>query len=145
MEIRILKYGSEDYRKMVLLRTEILRKPLGLSFTREQLESESSDFLIGAFEGIHLVGCCILTPKEDQTVQFRQMAVAKNLQGKGIGAKLLKFAEQTSLQYNFAVLKLHARKEAIGFYERFGYDHLGPEFMEVGIRHQEMRKELESS
>ena len=40
MPIKIIDHGSEDYQKMVDLRNEILRKPLGLSFTDTDLEKE---------------------------------------------------------------------------------------------------------
>ena len=142
MEIRILKYGSEDYLKMVSLRTEILRKPLGLIFTPEQLEKEASDLLIGVFDGSNIIGCCLLTPKKDHVVQLRQMAVDQKVQRMGVGAALLKFAEQTCLEHGFITLMLHARKEAIGFYTRSGYCLSGPEFLEVGILHQQMQKQL---
>ncbi|MEY4628427.1 MAG: hypothetical protein RLZZ595_753, partial [Bacteroidota bacterium] len=33
MPIKIIDHQSEDYKKMLALRMEILRKPLGLSFT----------------------------------------------------------------------------------------------------------------
>jgi predicted GNAT family N-acyltransferase len=37
---------------------------------------------------------------------------------------------------------MHARKNAVGFYEKMGYRVKGPEFLEVSIPHYEMEKEL---
>jgi len=37
---------------------------------------------------------------------------------------------------------MHARKNAIGFYEKMGYKVKGPEFQEVSIPHYEMEKKL---
>jgi predicted GNAT family N-acyltransferase len=37
---------------------------------------------------------------------------------------------------------MHARKTAVPFYERIGYQVAGEEFLEVGIPHYEMRKLL---
>ena len=35
MALKIIDHGSEEYRQMVKLRDDILRKPLGLGFTPE--------------------------------------------------------------------------------------------------------------
>jgi predicted GNAT family N-acyltransferase len=37
---------------------------------------------------------------------------------------------------------MHARKNAVGFYEKMGYKVRGEEFQEVSIAHYEMEKEL---
>ena len=38
MALKIIDYNSPEYKDMLALRMEILRKPLGLSFTKEDLE-----------------------------------------------------------------------------------------------------------
>ncbi len=81
---------------MVDLRNEILRKPLGLSFKKEELAREKEDILIGAFEEDKMLGCCLLTRVDKNNVRLRQMAVQNNLQGKGIGATMLNYAENVA-------------------------------------------------
>lgn len=142
MELQIIEHGSDLYQKMVELRTEILRKPLGLEYSEAQLKSEKSDLLLIATEKSEVIGCCILTPLENNQIQLRQMAVANNQQGKGIGAEIVKFAEKTAIQKGFKTLVLHARKYAVGFYQKLGYEIVGDEYVEVGIPHFSMRKEL---
>lgn len=127
---------------MVDLRHILLRKPLGLTFTQEDLDGEKNDILIGVFEDDKLEGCCILTEKDRKTVRLRQMAVTANLQGKGIGRALMSFAENIARDRGYRRLTMHARKTAIGFYEKNGYRICGPEFVEVTIPHFEMEKEL---
>ena len=39
MALKIIDHGSREYQQMVHLRNEILRRPLGLQFTPEELES----------------------------------------------------------------------------------------------------------
>lgn len=140
--LRTIEYGSCDYHNMVALRDQVLRKPLGLSFTPEYLQQEINDILIGCFEDEEIIGCCILTPQENGVVQLRQMAVADNTQGKGVGSKVLAFAEELSRQNGFSELMMHARKVAVPFYNRNGYTERGDEFVEVGIPHYEMFKRL---
>ena len=43
MGLKQIYHGSKEYHQMVRLRDEILRKPLGLSFSPEELEDEKSD------------------------------------------------------------------------------------------------------
>jgi GNAT superfamily N-acetyltransferase len=127
---------------MIKLRLDILRQPLGLSFTPEELEREKNDILIGAFEEDEMLGCCMLTETEPGTVRLRQMAVSGSLQGKGIGAQMMQFAENVARDYGYKKLTMHARKSAIGFYEKFGYQLHGGEFIEVSIPHYVMEKRL---
>lgn len=127
---------------MVKLRDEILRRPLGLGFTPQELESEKSNMLIGAFEEDHMLGCCMLVEESPETVRLRQMAVLNDLQGKGIGRALMNFAENLARDRGYKTLAMHARKNAIGFYEKMGYRVSGDEFTEVTIPHYVMEKKL---
>jgi len=127
---------------MVNLRNEILRKPLGLTFTPEELESEKNEILIGAFEEEKMLGCCMLVKEEEKHCRLRQMAVLNNLQGKGIGRALMIFAENIARDRGYRKLSMHARKTALGFYERLGYKTNGDEFAELAIPHYIMEKNL---
>ena len=127
---------------MVELRYQVLRKPLGLGFTKEDLDAEKNDILIGCFEYDKLEGCCILTQTDPKTVRLRQMVVTAGLQGKGIGRVLMSFAENIARDRRYRRLTMHARKSAVGFYEKNGYKICSPEFEDVTIPHFEMEKEL---
>lgn len=127
---------------MINLRMEILRKPLGLSFTPETLEKEKEDILIGAFDDEKITACCILTKIDSTIIQLRQMAVHPKMERNGLGASILAFAENIARDAGFRILIMHARKTAVGFYEKQGYEIHGDEFLEVSIPHYEMRKKL---
>ncbi len=142
MALKILDHGSPEYQQMVKLRDDILRKPLGLGFTEEELQQEKDNMLIAAFEDERILGCCMLVEEAPGTVRLRQMAVLNDLQGKGIGRALMTFAENLARDRGYKSLTMHARKHAIGFYEKMGYNVSGAEFMEVTIPHYVMKKEL---
>ena len=127
---------------MVQLRNDILRKPLGLSFDKEELEREKDEILIGAFEEDKMLGCCMLIKADPGCVRLRQMAVLNNLQGTGVGRALMQFAENIARDRGYRKIIMHARKSAIGFYEKLGYQVTGEEFQEVTIPHYVMEKEL---
>lgn len=142
MPLKQIEHGSKEYQQMVQLRMDVLRKPLGLTFTKEELAKEVEDILIGAFEEDKMLACCMLTKSDDKSVRLRQMAVQNNLQGKGIGASMMIFAETIARDKGFKKLTMHARKTALGFYEKLGYKVTGDEFTEVTIPHFVMEKKL---
>lgn len=142
MPLKLIDHGTKEYKQMVDLRYQVLRKPLGLEFTAEELEREKEDILIGAFEDDDMLGCCLLTKTDNETVRLRQMAVKAGLQGKGIGGVLMQFAENLARDRGMKKIVMHARKTAIGFYEKQGYKVSGEEFQEVTIPHYEMEKAL---
>lgn len=142
MPIKQIDYGTKEYDQMLRLRYEILRRPLKLTFRHQDLEKEKNDILIGAFEEDKMLGCCLLTKVDKDCIRLRQMAVQNNLQGKGIGASIMNFAENVARDAGYKKLIMHARKTAIGFYEKLGYSVTGNEFTEVSIPHFVMEKKL---
>ena len=142
MALKIIDHGSNEYYQMVKLRDEMLRKPLGLGFTQEELEGEKDNMLIAAFEDEDILGCCMLVEEKADTVRLRQMAVLNDLQGKGIGRALMNFAENLARDRGYKILSMHARKNAVGFYEKMGYKTSGDEFIEVTLPHYVMEKRL---
>lgn len=142
MGLKQIDHGSKEYKQMVALRYRVLREPLGLNFSEEELEKEKSDILIAAFDDDDMLGCCMLTPINGQTLRLRQMAVADNIQRKGIGASLMSFVENIARDKGCHCLMMHARDSAIGFYEKFGYKVKGEPFIEIGIPHHVMEKKL---
>jgi N-acetylglutamate synthase-like GNAT family acetyltransferase len=142
MALKMIDHGTQEYQQMVHLRNEILRKPLGLAFDPGELEREKDDVLMGAFEDEKLLGCCLLTRVDDRTMRLRQMAVPNSMQGKGIGRALMIFCENIARDMGYKRLIMHARKTALGFYEKQGYNIYGDEFLEVTIPHYIMEKAL---
>ena len=142
MSLKIIEFGSPSYQKMVDLRFQILRNPLGLTFDQANLDKEKEDILIGFFDEDDIEGCCILTPENKTNIRLRQMAVLSGLQRSGIGRVIMNFAENVARDKGYKVLHMHARKSAVGFYQKLGYEIVGEEFEEVTIPHYEMQKAL---
>lgn len=142
MALKIIDHGSAEYRQMLKLRDDILRKPLGLGYDALELEKEKENMLIGAFEDEEMLGCCMLVEENAETLRLRQMAVLNDLQGKGIGRALMNFAENLARDRGFKTMSMHARKNTAGFYEKMGYKITSEEFTEITIPHYIMEKRL---
>lgn len=137
-----IPFGSVWYALTVALRYDILRKPLKLNFTAEQLSVEDKEFHIAYIENGVVLGCLVLVPKDNGVIKMRQVAVAENRQGKGIGKKMVAYSEEFSKAKGFTVMDLNARKTAVPFYLSLNYTQVGDEFEEVTIPHFRMIKKL---
>lgn len=140
-EIKQIEFGGEEHKKEIELRYKILRQPLGLHYTQEQLDAEKDEFHFAAFEGDKFAGCLLMKAINKDEIKMRQVAVDETYQGKGVGKALVLYSENFASGKGFSVITLHARKTAFTFYEKLGYEIVGDEFIEVTLPHFKMRKE----
>ncbi|CAN5647639.1 GNAT family N-acetyltransferase [soil metagenome] len=137
MTVREVTHGTPDYEALIDLRRRVLRQPLGLDFTPEELAAEADQKHFGLYQDGRLTAVCAAIPLQDGARKIRQVAVEPKEQGKGYGAALMKAVEERT-----AEIVLHARDTAVPFYLRLGYAIEGEPFEEVGIPHRRMRKRL---
>jgi len=142
--VRIVEapYGSELYRRALVLREAILRAPLGLAVTpQEQADDAHRQHFCAVFGG-EVMGSVSFEPLDGATVQLRQMAVAADRRLERIGARLLTSGEAWARDSGYRVIVLHARLGADGFYARFGYRTQGAPFDEHTVPHILMTKRI---
>lgn len=84
------------------------------------------------------IGCARLLPSG----QIGRMAVIVSRRGEGWGKQLLAEAEATARAQGQTEVFLHAQTHAIPFYAALGYLIASEEFMDAGIPHRTMRKNL---
>jgi len=144
LNVKLVAYGTPDYRRTLALRDKVLRAPLGLAFDEAFLaqEKDPGQFHVAAFEGDALLGCLILTDAGQGFLKMRQVAVDDNVQGKGVGRALCDFSESFGRERGFKEIILNARETAVPFYSRLSYETVSDLFVEVGIPHRKMRKRL---
>jgi N-acetylglutamate synthase-like GNAT family acetyltransferase len=143
MNIIEVEFATPEYDETVKLRYNILREPLGLDFTEEQLAAEYSDFHLAAYDDAWILrGCLVLTPKDEKVLKMRQVAVDNIVQSKGIGSLLVKASEVYARAKGYDKMELNARDTAVVFYQKLGYNTEGGMFEEVSIPHFKMVKAL---
>jgi len=141
-EVNAIVHGSPEYEAEVALRSSALRRPLGLSFSADELAAESDSHHVGCFIGGELVGCLVLKPVDAGQIQMRQVVVDDRFKGRGIGRAMVKHSEDLARKLGFKEMSLHARETAVPFYERLGYTRVGDRFTEITIPHWVMVKAL---
>lgn len=142
MQFNQVLHLSKEYDDCVRLRDEVLRKPLGLSFSKEELLAEDQQVHLACYNSDELVACLALIIVDQSTLKMRQVAVKPHLQGMGYGKQLVHFSESFAKKNAFSRMMLHARKSAVPFYNRMGYNVDGNVFNEVGLPHFKMYKKL---
>jgi predicted GNAT family N-acyltransferase len=71
-----------------------------------------------------------------------RMAVAPDARGSGVGRQLLDVLVDHARSVGLRQVELHAQLHARGFYDRAGFSPFGDVYLEAGIEHLGMRKEL---
>lgn len=143
IEFKLIDLNSVDYLIEKQLREDMLRKPLGMILSHEDLCYDHLFTHAGAFIQGHLIGCLIWQNINEGCVQIKQVCIRNAYQGRQIGSSLMKYAEQEIRKAGNQEIMLHARCNAWTFYQRLGYHFTSDEFKEVGIIHREMRKYLQ--
>ncbi len=140
---RSITTADPQYEAEKDLRNRTLRLPLGLTLSDKDISGEEKQtHLVAVDDAGTVVACLLLVLPGDGTARLRQMAVDESRRGRGIGAGLIEYAEQTVRGLGAGRMTMHARVYARGFYERLGYRAVGDIFTEVTIPHIEMEKDL---
>ncbi|CBK43435.1 putative Acetyltransferase, GNAT family [Nitrospira defluvii] len=87
-------------------------------------------------------GEAIGTARMQQNGTIGRMAVLKDWRGRGVGRALLRTLLDLATRRGLSRVTLSAQTHALGFYERAGFDVVGEPFIDAGIPHRKMVKEL---
>jgi predicted GNAT family N-acyltransferase len=77
-----------------------------------------------------------------ETAAIGRMAADASVRGRGHGAAVLAELHRQASLRGVTAIELHAQLTARGFYERAGYAAVGDEYLEAGIAHVTMRRQL---
>ena len=120
-------------RELVFVREQGI--PLELEM--DQWDARCDHALASAADGT-IVGTGRLLPDG----HVGRMAVLKDWRGRGVGALLLQALVEQARNRGHANVRLNAQADATGFYRRYGFEACGSEFMEAGIAHVVMQRDL---
>ncbi|TWT66178.1 GNAT family N-acetyltransferase [Allorhodopirellula solitaria] len=140
MKLIEIEWCSPEYQAALELRHEVLRAPLGLKLTAEELDGEHGQLHFGVFDNDDLIATIVARPHSSELVQLRQMAVSPARQGSGVGKFLIEHCEANLRERGFQEFTLDARLTAVPFYEKLGYRRVGELFEVISLEHQKMVK-----
>lgn len=73
------------------------------------------------------------------TWQVERVATLTRFRGRGYGRMLVERVLEEARRLGIREVTLHSQVQAVGFYEKLGFEAYGPEFEDAGIRHRCMR------
>jgi len=131
----------ESYRD---LRWRVLREPWNQPRITEQDDLDSDDFpiMVCEVDGIP-IGIGRAHFISDDEAQIRSISVEPEWEGKGIGSIVLKELEKIVTEKGAKRIIIHARNNAIEFYQKNGYKTVEPSYTLFGeIEHTLMEKKI---
>lgn len=80
-----------------------------------------------------------------ESTKIERICVLKSWRGKKAGNSLMKKAEELAADHGSLQLVLHAQIHAVPFYQKLGYVVTSEPFLDAGILHVQMEKQLSVS
>lgn len=141
--VKEILYNSNEYNKSLVLRNDVLRKPMGMDLFKEDLHIDENSYHIGAFTtSDELIGILVLTKVNNLQIKMRQVAVNSAFRGQKVGKRLGEYAQEFALNKGYNEMTVHARESAVPFYEKLGFTKISDAFIKVTLPHYKMIKKL---
>lgn len=128
-----------DQADLKFVRTEvfILGQQIPEHEEWDELDARSIHVIARDNDG-HPIGTGRLTPDD----KIGRMAVLESWRGRHVGDAIMRALIELARSRHRNALEMHAQSYAIPFYQRFGFEPYGEEFIECDIPHRMMRLEL---
>ena len=143
MTVEVRLAGPLDRPALHALRHEVFVLGQGVPADLEQDPRDETAEHVVAVEDGRTVGTGRLLVQADGTATVGRMAVAAPARGRRVGAAVLRRLEERAAELGLTAVELHAQLSARGFYDRAGYRPVSDVYLEAGIEHVTMRKDLD--
>ena len=133
---------AQEMADALELRRQVFVVEQGVPADLEHDERDAAANHVVAVQDGVVIATGRLVAASPASARISRMAVAGRFRRKGIGSQVLSYIEDQARCQGKAEVLLHAQLPARGFYARHGYIAEGGEFLEAGIRHIAMVKQL---
>jgi predicted GNAT family N-acyltransferase len=138
--IQPLAFTDPDFEACFQIRMEVFVHEQNVPAEEERDEYEETALHFLARHNGEPAGTARVLLKPDGA-KITRVAVKKSARGLGIGAALMRHIEANVTEKKFI---LDAQTQALAFYQSLGYQKIGEEFLEAGIPHFRMVKNVKS-
>lgn len=132
---------TDDLETVLAIRRTVFIEEQGVSVEDEVDGKDPQAIHLLATSNGNTVGTARLL-MSGKVGKIGRVAVLKEARGTGLGKALVLFAVEELSRRGATRAMLGAQTHAIGFYEALGFSAVGPEFLDAGIPHREMVREL---
>lgn len=134
--------SSAIYQDALALRRAVFIDEQGVPENREidEYENQALHLVLYSAENQALATARVFM--DGKMAKIQRVAVAKNARSTGAGAKIMQAAEHAAKAKGAVSVRLGAQLQALGFYEKLGYQICSGEYQDAGIPHKDMKKSL---
>jgi len=143
MKFKWITHKSPEYPATLMLRWEVLAKPLGIPPEREVDSQEQESLHLIAIDKKKLVGCICFHPDSKTEGKIFEMAVSEEYQGQSFGRQFIHTLEKMLVQKGISSVYLFAPEETESFYSLMGYSPEEETIRQRGITQKKMKKALQ--
>lgn len=139
MEIKVYETLPED---AALIRREVFMEEQGFRDEFDVTDGICEHYVMYTDGGYPAAVCRTYPSRDEHCSVIGRVAVRKELRGKGLGKRMIAFAEEHLRESGAERVILHAQTSASGFYGSMGYSSFGEEDDDEGVPHIWMQKKL---
>ncbi len=135
--------SQRDFEEYFQLRWKLLRKPWNQPRGSEQDADEAIGYHVMVKDDGRIAGIARLQNVTENLAQLRYMAVDEDYRGRGVGRMIVQHMEDHARDNRVKEIFLHARENAVAFYEKLGYHRVEKSYLLFDcIQHYKMNKKL---
>ena len=138
LRVELVEWGQEEAALRAIREIVFIRE----QSVPEKLECDGLDPSCAHVLAWNGHGEAIGTARMQKNGTLGRMAVLKDWRGRGVGRALLHTLLDLARTQGLTRVTLSSQTHALGFYERAGFRAIGEPFMDAGIPHRKMVKEL---
>jgi len=135
---------SDIYQEALKIREKVFVEEQGVSLEIEIDDLEEQTEHVVLFENEDPIAVARIYDLGDDVYKVQRVATLKEYRGQGYGAQLMKEIELKIAELGGRKITLGGQNTALPFYEKLGYTVHGEEFMDAGIPHHTMIKNIPS-
>lgn len=133
---------SDVYRDGLKIRKKVFVEEQHVPLDREIDKYEADCYYCVGYENGEPVSTTRLLPVTPDLVKIQRMAVLADYRLGGFGRQQIEECIQKAVQERYNTVVLGAQIQAIGFYERLGFEQVGEKYMDAGIKHIDMEMSI---
>ena len=140
-QIRLVA-GEHDLAAVFVIRGAVFVAEQSVPVEEEwDLRDTEADHLLALHDGVP-VGTVRMVVEQEGVGLLGRLAVLPRARGTGTGKALVLAVEERARERGLRSVELHAQTQALGFYAALGYEAHGEEFLDAGIPHLHMERDL---
>lgn len=133
--------SSPVYEDSLSIRQEVFITEQNVPFEREVEGEEDKHYFVG-YVGPTAAVCARSFLEEEGVWHIQHVACRKEYRGRHLASELMHFIEKKAAEEGIVRLTLGAQDQAAPFYSKLGFRTVGEGFLDAGIPHHRMDREI---